>query len=375
MLDSLSYNEGMKLIVQIKAEPEQPQALLDMITRFNLACNWLSAIAFKEHIFHWLPLQRRVYRELRERFNFTAAETLVAIRKVAYAYRYKARRSTLATFRPLGSIPLFKHVYYGDETVRLYGLRMPFHNHRPEPLPKYPKEGTLSYRDGQFYIHQVIEVEVPEPYQPQGFLGCDLGVVNILVDSEGQVYSGGKVNGLRKRHARLRARLQSIGTRSARRLLRKRRRREGRFARDVNHVISKKVVAKAKTATWGIALEDLKGIRERTQVRKADRRQHHSWAFDQLRQFLTYKAALAGVALVLVDPHNTSRTCPECGHIDKANRVSQAEFRCQRCGFCHHADSVAARNIARRAVLGRASGDTPDAPPPEEMCKSLAEVT
>ena len=96
--------------------------------------------------------------------------------------------------------------------------------------------------------------------EPQGFLGCDLGIVNILTDSDGEAYSGGQVNGLRKRHAKLRARLQSIRTRSAKKLLAKRRRKEGRFARDVNHCISKKVVAKAKRQLLGIALEDLKGI-------------------------------------------------------------------------------------------------------------------
>lgn len=124
----------------------------------------------------------------------------------------------------------------------------------------------------------------------------------------------------------------------------------------MNHGISKQVVAKARMRTWGVALEDLGGIRERVQVRKAQRRQHAAWAFDQLRQFITYKAALAGVSVALVDPRNTSRTCPACGLIDKANRLSQATFLCVACGFAGHADAVAALNIQRRAA-----GDQPDA--------------
>ena len=204
--------------------------------------------------------------------------------------------------------------------------------------------------------------------QAPGCLGCDLGIINILADSDGETYSGGQVNGLRKRHARLRARLQKKGTKSCERLLRKRRRKEQRFGRWVNHNISKKVVAKAERRAQGLALEDLQGIRERVRVRKAQRRQHHAWAFDQLRQFITYKAALAGVPVVLVDPRNTSRTCPNCGLVDKANRVSQASFQCVSCGFAGHADTVAARIISSRAA-----GNQPDAGVPtlRDSCESL----
>jgi hypothetical protein len=46
-----------------------------------------------------------------------------------------------------------------------------------------------------------------------------------------------------------------------------------------------------------------------------------------------------------VDPANTSRTCPVCGHVDKRNRRSQSEFRCRRCGHAGPADVIAARNI------------------------------
>lgn len=70
----------------------------------------------------------------------------------------------------------------------------------------------------------------------------------------------------------------------------------------------------------------------------------------QLRAFLSYKAALAGVCLHLVDPRNTSRICSVCGHCEKANRKSQAEFVCQSCGFAAPADWNAAVNISRAEV-------------------------
>ncbi|CAB1129488.1 protein of unknown function [Candidatus Hydrogenisulfobacillus filiaventi] len=177
--------------------------------------------------------------------------------------------------------------------------------------------------------------------------------VNIATDSDGETYSGGHLNGLRKRHAKLRQRLQQKGTKSAKRLLKKRRRKEHRFATDVNHRIAKRLVAKAKDTGRGIALEDLTGIRDRITVKKAQRRRQHSWAFYQLRTFVSYKAKLAGVPVALVDPRNTSRTCPLCGLIDKRNRPDQAHFRCIGCGFAGPADTIAAGNIARRAAVNQ----------------------
>jgi transposase len=67
-----------------------------------------------------------------------------------------------------------------------------------------------------------------------------------------------------------------------------------------------------------------------------------------LRRFVAYKAALAGVPVVYVDPRHTSRTCPACGLVDARNRVSQARFQCVGCGLAGHADTIAATNIRAR---------------------------
>ena len=190
------------------------------------------------------------------------------------------------------------------------------------------------------------EVEAPEEKEVGDYLGVDLGIVTLATDSDGHVYAGGQVNGLRRRHARLRGRLQSRGTKSARRLLRKGSRRERRFAADMNHCIAKELVERAERTGRGIALEDLTGIRERIRVRKAQRRQHSSWAFADLRKKIAYKACLLGVPVIAVNPRNTSRTCQECGHCQKGNRQSQARFECQSCGHVSNADYNAACTIA-----------------------------
>jgi len=98
----------------------------------------------------------------------------------------------------------------------------------------------------------------------------------------------------------------------------------------------------------------LKGIRERNRFRKNQRAKMSGWSFYQLRMFIEYKAAMAGVPGVQVDPKYTSQMCSQCGHIEKANRKSQSEFECRRCGFEAHADINGALNVRARALPQRA---------------------
>ena len=116
-------------------------------------------------------------------------------------------------------------------------------------------------------------------------------------------------------------------------------------------MISKRLVSKAKDTHRCIALEGLKGIGERTVVRHSQRRRHKSWAFNQLRQFIAYKAGIAGVLVKLVDPKHTSQTCPQCGFVSKSNHVSQSLFSCKVCGFASNADLTASLNIRDKAIV------------------------
>jgi putative transposase len=186
-----------------------------------------------------------------------------------------------------------------------------------------------------------------------------LGIINIAATSDGEIINHGQgiihahINTVRARFSRMRAKLQKKGTRSAKRLLKKRSGRERRFVRNVNHCISKSLVSTAKGTSRGIALEDLNGIRERINakrtVAKRQRRVLHTWAFYQLRAFISYKAQMAGVRLVLVNPAYTTQTCSHCGHCDKANRRTQAQFVCVACGHACHADLNAAENCRFQA--------------------------
>ena len=75
------------------------------------------------------------------------------------------------------------------------------------------------------------------------------------------------------------------------------------------------------------------------------------WSFAEFRGFIEYKAKLVGVPVVNVNSRNTSRTCPECGHLDKGNRPFRGIFLCRECGHFDHADVVGAKNIISAAQV------------------------
>ena len=182
-------------------------------------------------------------------------------------------------------------------------------------------------------------------------MGVDLGLVNIATDSQGETFSGAEINRNRRRRATARKQHQRKGSKRARRKLKGLSGRQRRFQAAVNHKISKELVAKAKALGVGIAMEDLSGIRDRIEptATKAFRRRFGNWGFYQLQEFVIYKAKLAGVLVVYVDPAYTSQTCSRCGHCQKGNRKSQAEFYCQHCDYSANADFNAALNLREEA--------------------------
>src|SRR5262249_1906016 len=147
-------------------------------------------------------------------------------------------------------------------------------------------QADLIYRQGAFYLLVTIDIPTPPQTEPTDVLGVDLGIVNLAVDSDGEIHTGEQVKKVRRRYHKLRQGLQQANTRSSRKHLRRIRRKESRFQRWLNHNLSKHLVQKASEGQKALALEDLKGIRERATVQKSLRYERLSWAFHQLRQFL-----------------------------------------------------------------------------------------
>jgi IS605 OrfB family transposase len=375
----------MKLTAQILLRPTEEQAtlLLQTMEVANAACNEISAYALAEKVFSKFKLQKALYHDIKNRYNTPATGVLSAqvvvrcMAKVADAYKSTGTggvdKETVRTFKPRGGIAYDARIlrYYTSDPgvpdtaahsghVSIWTMqgrqRVAFvtRPHHARLLKYQHGESDLVYRKGNFYL--LATCDVPEPAGPRredeqavdGVLGVDLGIKELASDNDGDSFSGQIVEEKRQWFAKRRATLQSVGTKSAKRRLRQLAGKEKRFRRDVNHVISKQLVGKAKDTNRAIALEDLTGIRKRITVRKSQKARHHGWSFFQLRSFIEYKAKRAGVPVVLVDPRNTSRTCSKCGHCDKKNRKSQAAFVCRGCGHSMNADYNAAINIAAR---------------------------
>jgi putative transposase len=347
---------------------DQGAALLTTLERFNAACDWIASVAFERRLANKIALQKVVYYEVRERFGLSAQMAIRAIAKVVEAYKRDKR--IRPAFRPHGAMVYDERIlsFRGLEAASILTLGgrvevpMVVCGYHAVLLANARVRGQadLAFVKGQWYLLFVAAVPDEPCAEPDDFLGVDLGIVNLAVDSDGEMFGGGDVERQRRIYAHRRRNLQHKGTKAAKRKLRQLAGKQARYQRDTNHGISKQIVRKAKDTGRGIAVEDLGGIRDRTTVRRRQRARHANWSFFQLKSFIAYKAQAAGVVVCEVDPRNTSRTCPECGVIDKASRRSQAEFLCVGCGYAAPADANAARIIRARAAVMRPMVSPPD---------------
>lgn len=355
--------------VPVKLDVDGHAAILSETARaFNAAATWIAKVCWVEEITNGNTAHHRVYGETRRRFGLGAQLAVCARAKAMEAIKATRKKGdeTCPTFGPTGAMR------YDARTYRLLPLDrvslntlagrvvcrlLPGVRQRTMLLEEGWAIGgaDLVQRRGVWYLHVTQHKPAPAPVEPTGYLGVDLGIVQIATDGDGQTFSGQRITRVRERRFMHRQRLQKRNTRRARARLRTLAHKEARFQRDSNHIASKALVAKAATSCKALALEDLAGIRARTQatVRHTQRRERMSWAFYQLRQFITYKALASGIPVVYVDPRNTSRTCSACGYCDKRNRASQAHFHCLSCGHTAHADQNGAMNIAARAAVNQ----------------------
>lgn len=362
------YNAGMKLIVNLKLQPtkEQARILRETLELTNEACNVISKKAWASHVFKQFNLHKFTYRMIRDSFNLSAQMVVRCIAKVADAYKLDKR--VQRRFRKHGAISYDERIitFKKNDRVSIWTTEgrqtIPFvcGEYQRKLLPFRKGEVDLIYRKGNFYLNVVCDVDEPDIKPSIDVLGVDFGIINIATDSDGQNFSGADVERVRRKLSEQRQTLQHKASRqtqsgkrprSIHRLIKRLSGREQNFKKHTNHCISLQLVRKAKDSDRGIAIEELKGIRSRTRFRRPQRARTSGWSFNQLRQFLAYKAQLSGVELVTVNPRHTSRTCSACGHCAKENRQSQAGFLCVNCGHSLNADFNAALNIRSIAVV------------------------
>jgi len=341
--------------------PDQVSEIEDTLKAFADACNWINQTV-PAIVRNSVELHHIVYRDVRAKFGLSANLAVRAINRVAGNRKTASQTgSPVKNFEPT-SVDYDARIFTfreRDESVSLTLLRsrqrvkLVLGDHQRDRLRGVkPTSATLCKKGSEYYINIQTKSVAPAEIQTDKVLGVDLGITDIAVTSEGQMFGGKTIKKIKKHYQSMRTVLQqkaSKGTRSSRRRCRELQQRlsgkESRYQRQINHEISKAIVARAKEIPAKIALEDLSGIRDdiNQKAGKTQRRRVNGWAFYQLREFLTYKAQQAGIPLVLVDPAYTSKTCHICGQLGIRNGK---HFKCPSCNWSGDADFNGAKNIA-----------------------------
>lgn len=346
----------MKIIVNIKLLPDIAQHVIlkETLERTNEACNYLSEVGWKARILRQYDLHKLAYHNTKNKFELVSDMVIRCIAKVADAY--KLDKKVQRIFREHSAHPYNHHILNFSKKADVVSisttqgrLKIPFimGDYQRKLFVFRKGESDLMLINDKFYLACVCDIDEPKLIETQGVLGIDFGIENIACTSDGTIFSGKDCETVRIKMAKIKKALQSCGTKSAKRHLKKLSGRERRFKRNTNHIISKQIVSVAEGTNKAIGLENLKGFK--VTVRKEQREKFGKWSFNELRQFITYKAGIKGIPVIAVNPKNTSRGCSVCGHIAKSNRKSQSVFFCGKCGYTAHADFNASVNIASRA--------------------------
>ena len=272
-----------------------------------------------------------------------ALETVVFTKKVAKTTGHWARCPVLRGAFKLSSLVCTVGRFDGgfDFAVKVSGLIkgkrivIPVKSHRSanhwlNTPGAVIKQGCIL---GKGWV--AIAIGVPDmPLKTTGSeLGVDVGVNKLLACSNGQML-GTDIKRICQKVGR-----KKPGSKARYRACAHRR-------NYINKTVKQLPWEKIKT----IAMENLKGIKtgKRKSRGKAFRKAMSPWTARQVGARIEQLAQQNSVRVVSVNPRDTSRRCPTCGSVDKANRNGE-QFRCLRCNYTADADFIGSLNILSRA--------------------------
>ena len=343
---------------QIIANPVVCEILCDTCKEFADACNDILAIAMKNNEHNNIRLHHLCYGTIRNKYRLSANLVVRAIRRVSQSMtRFKRFGGKPKTFKPT-SVDYDARIFSyreKDETVSLTTVRGRIHV--PLKLGEYqrkylrgtdPKFAVLKRHGNKWNINIIIHIEPPENNDTD-IIGIDMGINNTIATSDDFIKSGTARQQFKTKRMKIRASLQSKGTRGCKRLLKRLSGKERRRISWENHNLSKQLIDHCVESRIGIIrMETLKNIRNRTRTwNKHLNRKVSGWSFGELQFMIDYKAKMRGIAVEYVNPAYTSLTCSCCQQQGKRNGD---EFKCITCGV-FHADINAAKNIARGGVV------------------------
>lgn len=389
------------MIVQLKPTPEQAHILHETLAQFTRAFNAVCVYGWHHQQKNGVALHHATYYETKTLCPGLVSDLLIQARvkateAVKSALTWKAKKEQaypkqVAKAEQQGKpVPAFRPVHcpqsercpvrYNEKTSTLnwhtQAVRLSTTQGRvsiPFTVPacsaKYqgysPCTADLIFRQGKFYLHIVVSVPEPQFSRTETVIGVDLGLNRPAVTSTRQFLGERRWKEIDRRRFRLKRKLQSKGTKSAKRHLKKLSGKQMRFHRDCNHALSNSLAQNTPPGST-IVLENLSGIRDSSKIGRGkgnknveNKRRLHSWTFAQLYSFIGYKAQERGIAVERIDPRHTSQTCSRCGYQHRSNRRSQSLFLCRSCGYHLNADLNAAYNIREKYLASLAQDGRP----------------
>lgn len=388
------------LKIRIYATKEQSKKFQELMMAYRDAENFISQYVFNNNCdTNFYRVCKSIYYQVRENFGLKAQISQACIKEVISRYSaidaqlrqktfrfcekgktYKAKKDSSWLSRPLkfkrltANLTTNKNWSFTRGKISLSTMgKREYCDYDRQIVEQFIQEGyvlssgkLVCRNKGKqllWFLYVAVTKEIPDfnRKDTSTVIGIDRGLRFLITTYDGKetVFVSGKTVAKKRAHySKLRARLQSKGTKSAKRLLKKLAGRETRWMTDVNHRLSKALVMKYG-ANSVFVLEDLTDIsfdeKNLEQKSKDKKRELRSWAFYQFEQFLQYKADAVGAKLLKVNAKYTSQRCPYCGKIDKKQRDhNNHEYRCS-CGCRMNDDRVAAINLqelGQRYILG-----------------------
>src|SRR3954453_8933066 len=198
----------MKLTLQMQLLPtdDQRTILLATMERFNEAATFAAKLGFEAGVFSQPSIHKLAYREIRDRFGLSAQLAVRAIGKAVECFHRD--KTKCPVFKPHGAATYDNRIlgFKGLDKVSLWTmagrmiLPLIYGEYQGERFDRMKGQVDLVYRDGKFYLYATVEMPESAPIKPTEFLGVDLGIVNIAVDSDGTVHSGEAVEKVRRKH-------------------------------------------------------------------------------------------------------------------------------------------------------------------------------
>lgn len=389
------------IIIKVKLKLEDPKisdSFKQTMEQYRQACNYISQYIFDhDFVLGQNKLSKALYQDIRQRFGLKSQMTQSAIRNVVARYRTVKTQLSQKPYRyDSGEKDSRGHAIWKSAKRDLTWLWKPVYFKRPQVDLQRNRDWSI-LKDGQmslntinkrvkvipachgfdqymdhtwkfglakllhegnkWMLHISATKELPDVdlSEINNVVGLDRGLrfITNSYDSHGKslFFNGKQLTAKRTHYKKLRAQLQSKGTKSAKRRLKKIGQRENRWMSDVNHQITKTLVEYYGPKTLFV-LEDLTNVRKVTEkVRKNQRYEQVSWAFYQFEQDLIYKSNLNQCLVLKVDAHYTSQRCPKCGQIRKANRDHDNHvYVCQHCGYSSNDDHIGAMNIQQLGI-------------------------